>query len=369
MKGKKVISVFGTRPEIIKMYPVIKKLEKIDGIKHISCFTGQHTDLAYPIMEYFSILPDYDLAVMKKSQTLVYLTSRLLNDLKDIFEREQPQLVLVHGDTTTAFSACLTAYYMNIPVGHIEAGLRTYKKVPYPEEFNRVAIDKMSTLCFAPTANNMENLLNEKIHRSSIFVTGNTVIDTLQMTRKMDYYHYELDWVGDSKLLLFTVHRREKGLDELEEIFCAINEITYRYKDVKVLFPVHPRLKDIGLMDIVMSNEHIHCIEPLGIEDFHNLLYLCDLVVTDSGGIQEEAFFLKKPVVVLRDSTERNESVLYGSSYVVGSDKTDIINVVDRILSGKTIIDIDNKLYGDGNASERIVKIITDFLNEKDEFG
>lgn len=360
---KKIIIVFGTRPEAIKMCPLIKEIQKRSGLKVIVCITGQHREMLQQVLEVFRITPDYNLDIMKKNQTLFDVTINVLDRIRGVLELEKPDLVLVHGDTTTTFSAALACYYMKISVGHVEAGLRTYDIYsPYPEEFNRQVVSIVSRFNFAPTEVAKLNLVKAGYDEESIYITGNTAIDALSTTVSSNYRHSELDWVGDSRLILLTAHRRENIGDAMRAIFQAIGRIVNEYEDVKVIYPIHmnPVISEIA-NEILGRNERIHLIAPLDVVDFHNFMNRSYLVLTDSGGIQEEAPSLGKPVLVLRNTTERPEGIAAGNLKLVGTNEEKIYTNVKLLLN-----DTDEYMkmarvknpYGDGFASKRIADIL-----------
>lgn len=363
----KVVSVFGTRPEAIKMCPVIKELEKRDEIQSVVCLTGQHEEMLNQVIDLFEIKPDYNLHIMKKNQTLSMILTSILSGLEEVIRREVPDLILVHGDTSTSFAAALTAFYNHIPIGHVEAGLRTYDmQSPFPEEFNRQATDLISDLYFAPTYQSRSNLIKEGKPFDKIFVTGNTVIDALKTTVRNDYQNPLIDWCGDSKLVLLTAHRRENIGKPMENIFMAVRDIVNKYQDVKVIYPIHKNPKVREIADKIFTDcDRIRLIEPLDAYDFHNFMNRSYLILTDSGGIQEEAPSLGKPVLVLRDTTERPEGIEAGTLQLVGTEREDIFRETEHLLIDEdayaAISGIENP-YGDGHASERIVNIIINYL-------
>lgn len=367
----KIMIVFGTRPEAIKMCPVINALKGQPTLKTIVCLTGQHKEMLLPVMQIFDLQADYNLEVMQKNQTLSSLTNKLLNGLDSIFTKEKPDLILVHGDTTSAFVASLVAFYHQIPVGHVEAGLRTYDLTsPYPEEYNRQAIDLVSRLYFAPTDLAKLQLLKEGKNEKDIFVTGNTVIDALKTTVKNDYKHPLIDWLGNSKGILLTTHRRENIGQPMKQIFAAIKRIVETHPEVKVVYPMHknPKVREIA-SDVFNNHERIKLIEPLDVVDFHNLMNNSYFIMTDSGGIQEEAPSLGKPVLVMRDTTERPEGVAAGTLKLVGTDAETIFFEADRLLKDanyyQKVSQIKNP-YGDGLASKRIVNAIKKYMLENE---
>ncbi len=349
---KKIIAVFGTRPEAVKMCPLVLELKKRKCFDVKVCLTGQHRELLDSVIGLFGIEADYDLAVMKKEQTLADMTAKIIEGLSPIFESEKPDIVLVHGDTTSAFASALAAFYMKIPVGHVEAGLRTYDiSSPYPEEFNRRAVSLMSSFDFAPTEAAKENLIKEGKDPDRVFVTGNTVVDALNFTAK--------EVRTDEKLVLLTAHRRENIGEPMRNIFSAVRDIARRYPDFKIVYPVHPNPAVRRIAEELLGDvENIELREPLGLKEFHSLLARSFAVLTDSGGVQEEASALGKPTLVLRDKTERREG---GSLILVGTDENGIVSAFDRLASDKNYYDsIKNtpNPFGAGRASERIADII-----------
>lgn len=355
--------VFGTRPEAIKMCPIIKELKKHSDIEIVVCITGQHREMLNQILDVFRVVPNYNLEIMKDSQTLFDITHAILKRIQSILEKEVPDIVLVHGDTTSAFAAALACFYMKISVGHVEAGLRTYNKYsPYPEEFNRQAIDAMADVFFAPTDTAKDNLLAEGKQAKNVYVTGNTVIDALKTTVRSNFSSDIINWVGFSRLILLTAHRRENIGNSMQEMFEAIREVVETYEDVKVVYPVHmnPTVRKIA-KDILGNTERIRLIEPLDVVEFHNLMNHSYLIMTDSGGIQEEAPALGKPVLVMRDTTERPEGIKVGTLRLVGTKRENIKNNLIELLTDNNIY---KKMaqaknpYGDGKASERIVQVL-----------
>jgi len=364
---KKVLIVFGTRPEAIKMCPLILCMEKRKDIKCCVCLTGQHKEMLDTVMKTFSIKPDYNLNIMKENQTLTFITTDILTKLDDIIQIEHPDLLLVHGDTTTSFVAALAGFYHKIPVGHVEAGLRTYcMNSPYPEEFNRQTVDLIADLYFAPTLWAEKNLLSEGKEKRKIYVTGNTVIDALATTVSKSYKHPTLDWAGGSRLILITAHRRENIGEPMKNMFRALLRIVKEFSDVKVVYPVHknPKVREI-VDEFLNDNDRIKIIEPLDVIDFHNFMARSYLILTDSGGIQEEAPALGKPVLVLRNTTERPEGIEAGTLKLVGTIEENIYCETRKILSDKKIYNTMScavNPYGDGHASDRIVDAIQQFL-------
>ena len=360
----KVMSVFGTRPEAIKMAPVVKELESRKEIKSIVCVTAQHREMLDQVLETFEIIPDYDLNIMKQGQTLADITTRALVGLEEVIKKEQPNIVLVHGDTTTTFAGALAAFYNQIDIGHVEAGLRTDNKYsPYPEEMNRQMVDRVTDMYFAPTKLSKENLLKENIDEAKIYITGNTAIDAMKTTVKKDYTHPELDWLkDDERLILVTAHRRENLGDPMRHIFKAIRKIVDEFPNVKVLYPIHlnPKVREVA-HEVFDGCDRVKLIEPLEVFDFHNFQNKCYLIMSDSGGVQEEAPSLGKPVLVLRDTTERPEGIEAGTLKLVGTNEETIYKEAKILLTDKEAYDKMSKAsnpYGDGHASERIVDAI-----------
>ena len=359
----RVLSVFGTRPEAIKMAPVVKELESRDGIKSIVCVTAQHRNMLDQVLDIFKITPDYDLNIMKPGQTLSYITAEVLKGIEEVIIKEKPDLVLVHGDTTTAMAAALAAFYQQVPVGHVEAGLRTYDKYsPFPEEMNRQIIDRIADYLFAPTEVSKENIGSKLNEGQKVFVTGNTAIDALKTTVSSDYSHPDLDWADGSRLLLVTAHRRENLGEPMRNIFRAIRKILEDYKDVKVIYPVHlnPKVQSVA-KEILGDNDCVRLIEPLDVLDFHNFMERAYFILSDSGGVQEEAPSLGKPVLVLRDTTERPEGIKAGTLELVGTDEEKVYSATKELLINadkyKKMSKAKNP-YGDGFASKYIVDAI-----------
>lgn len=359
--------VFGTRPEGIKMCPLVKELKKHEQFETIVCVTGQHREMLQQVLDVFGVIPDYDLEIMKEEQTLYSITTLILEKIKPVLESEKPDVVLVHGDTTTTFATSLAAFYSNIPIGHVEAGLRTYNlQSPFPEEFNRQAVSIVSNFNFAPTEQAKQNLLSEGKPESTIFVTGNTAIDALRTTITESYYHPILDWVGDNRLILLTAHRRENLGTPMEHMFKAVKRVLQEHEDVKVIYPIHknPKVREVARR-IFGDEKRIRLIEPLEVIDFHNFMKRSYMILTDSGGVQEEAPSLGKPVLVMRDTTERPEGVEAGTLKLVGTEEETIYEEFSSLLSDenryKQMSEASNP-YGDGFASERIAKIL---LKEK----
>ena len=359
----KVMSIFGTRPEAIKMAPLVKELEKNERITSMVCVTAQHREMLDQVLDAFEINTDYDLNIMQARQTLGDITTRALPILEEIISNEKPDIVLVHGDTTTSFVGALAAFYNQVAIGHVEAGLRTYDKYsPYPEEMNRQMVDCMVDMYFAPTELSKSNLLKEGKDKDKICVTGNTVIDAMKTTVKEDYYHEVLDWVGNDRLVLLTAHRRENLGKPMKHIFNAIKRAISEFDDVKVVYPIHmnPKVRDVA-NEVFAGLDKIKLIEPLEVVDFHNMINKSYMVLTDSGGIQEEAPSLGKPVLVLRDTTERPEGIDAGTLKLVGTNEEVIYKETKLLLQNKKEYDKMSHAcnpYGDGHASERIVKAI-----------
>ena len=359
----KVMSIFGTRPEAIKMAPLIKELECRDEIKSIVCVTAQHRQMLDQVLETFEITPDYDLNIMKHGQTLAEVTTRALIGLENVIKEVKPDIVLVHGDTTTTFAGALAAFYNQVAIGHVEAGLRTYDKYsPFPEEMNRQMVDCMTDMYFAPTELSKSNLLKQNIDESKIYVTGNTAIDAMKTTVDKDYNNDVFDWVGSDRMILLTAHRRENLGEPMRHIFKAIRKIVDEFDDVKVVYPIHmnPKVREIA-NEIFSNCDRIRLIEPLEVFDFHNFQNKSYIILSDSGGIQEEAPSLGKPVLVLRDTTERPEGIEAGTLKLVGTDEEIIYNETKKLLTNKEEYDKMSKAsnpYGDGNTSKRIVDAI-----------
>ncbi|MDD4036462.1 MAG: UDP-N-acetylglucosamine 2-epimerase (non-hydrolyzing) [Bacilli bacterium] len=364
----KILVVFGTRPEAIKMAPLIKELRTKPDFKVIVCVTAQHREMLDQVLDIFNIVPDYDLNIMSSNQSLIKITTLVLAGIDKIIDEEQPNLVIVHGDTTTTLSTSLATFYNKIKLVHIEAGLRTYNKYfPYPEEINRQITSLLSDYHFAPTNLNKTNLIKEGIKKDNIFVTGNTVIDALKITVKDDYEHKILDELTNKRLILVTVHRRENLGKPMADIFKAIKKITEEYEDILVVFPVHlnPKVREIA-HEILNNHSRIKLIEPLSVIDFHNFMAKSYLILTDSGGIQEEAPSLKIPVLVLRNETERKEGLKAGTIKLIGTDYNNVYKSIKNILDNKKEYKKMTKAinpYGDGNASKKIVEIIDEIYS------
>ena len=360
---KKVMLVFGTRPEAIKMCPLVNELKKREELQTLVCVTGQHRQMLDMVLEAFDVIPDYDLSIMKDKQTLFDVTTNILNRIKEVLEKEKPDVVLVHGDTSTTFVTALACFYLQIPVGHVEAGLRTYNIYsPYPEEFNRQAVSIISKFNFAPTELSKQNLLKEGKDSDSIYVTGNTAIDALKTTVRENYTHPELEWAKGSRLIMITAHRRENLGEPMRHMFKAIRRVMDEHPDVKAIYPIHmnPAVREIA-NEYLGDDDRIHIIEPLDVLDFHNFLSRSYLILTDSGGIQEEAPSLGKPVLVMRDTTERPEGIAAGTLKLVGTEEETIYNEFSRLLSDKAEYEAMSKAsnpYGDGHACERIADVL-----------
>ena len=360
---KKVMLVFGTRPEAIKMCPLVKELQSRDNIKTVVCVTGQHRQMLDQVLDAFHVVPDYDLSIMKAGQTLFNITTNILNSIGDVLDEEKPDVVLVHGDTSTTFVTALACFYKQIPVGHVEAGLRTYNICsPYPEEFNRQAVSIISQYNFAPTELSRQNLLKEGKKAETIWVTGNTAIDALKTTVREDYTHSELDWAADSRLIIITAHRRENLGEPMHHMFRAIRRIMDEHPDVKAIYPIHMNPLVRKAADEELGGcDRIHIIEPLEVLDFHNFLARSFLILTDSGGIQEEAPSLGKPVLVMRDTTERPEGIAAGTLKLVGTDEGAIYRNFKELLENKESYNAmahASNPYGDGFACKRIADIL-----------
>lgn len=368
MQKIRVMSIFGTRPEAIKMAPLVKELESREEIESIVCVTAQHREMLDQVLETFQIKPDYDLNIMKQGQTLGDVTTRALNGLEKVIKECKPDIVLVHGDTTTTFAGALAAFYNQVAIGHVEAGLRTYDKYsPFPEEMNRQMVDCMTDMYFAPTKISQENLLKENIACNKIYVTGNTAIDAMKTTVKDNYTHPELEWIKDNeKMILLTAHRRENLGEPMYHIFRAIKKIVDEFSDVKVIYPIHinPLVRNVA-KEVLGESDRVKMIEPLEVLDFHNFQNKSYLILTDSGGIQEEAPSLGKPVLVLRDTTERPEGIQAGTLKLVGTDETIIYEETKKLLIDKDEYDKMSHAsnpYGNGTASQKIVDAIIDYF-------
>ena len=373
---KKIITIFGTRPEAIKMAPLVKELEKREEIESKVCVTAQHREMLDQVLEYFEIKPDFDLNIMKSKQSLTGITNRVLEGLEEVFIKEKPDMILVHGDTTTTFAGALAAFYQQIKVGHVEAGLRTFDKYfPFPEEMNRKLTGSLADLHFAPTKGSKNNLLREGISENDIYITGNTVIDSMLHTVKEDYKFEneelnKIDYVN-KKVIMITAHRRENWGEGVENICTALNKIVEDNNDVELVYLVHlnPVVKDV-VHERLGGNDRIHLLPPLDTKETHNLMNKCFMVMTDSGGLQEEAPHLGKPVLVLRDVTERPEAVAYGTVKLVGTDIDKIVSEANELIQIKEAYEKMSKSvnpYGDGKASERIADAILRYFDLSDK--
>lgn len=364
---KKVMLVFGTRPEAIKMCPLVKELKTRKNIETIVCVTGQHREMLKQVLDCFEVVPDYNLDIMQDKQTLFDVTTNIINKMRNVLEKVKPDVVLVHGDTSTTFVTSLCAFYMQIPVGHVEAGLRTYDIYsPYPEEFNRQATGIIAKYNFAPTEVAKQNLLREGKDASTIFVTGNTAIDALKTTVKENYENPIFNWVGNDRLIMLTAHRRENLGQPLENMFKAIKRIVDEYENIKVVYPVHknPLVREKA-NKILGNDERIKLIEPLEVIVFHNLLARAHIIMTDSGGIQEEAPSLGKPVLVMRNTTERPEGIKAGTLKLVGTNEENVYKNLKLLLDSKEEYEEMSKAsnpYGDGHACKKIADILEERL-------
>lgn len=361
---KKIMVVFGTRPEAIKMCPLIKELKTRENLETIVCVTGQHRQMLDQVLETFEVTPDYDLSIMKNQQTLFDVTISILDKMKNVLEDVNPDIVLVHGDTSTTFVTALACFYLQIPLGHVEAGLRTNNIYsPYPEEFNRQAVGLVADYHFSPTKQSRDNLLKEGKKESSIYITGNTVIDALKTTVRKDYIHEHIDWASDSRLIMITAHRRENLGQPMRHMFHAIKRIVDETPDIKVIYPIHmnPIVREAAT-EILGDDERIRIIEPLEVLDFHNFMAKSYLILTDSGGVQEEAPSLGKPVLVMRDTTERPEGIEAGTLKLVGTNEEVIYSAFKELLEDEVEYKRMSKAsnpYGDGAACSRIVDILS----------
>ncbi len=361
----KIMLIFGTRPEAIKMCPLVNELKKRPGVNTVVCVTGQHREMLDQVLNVFRVQPEYDLSIMKDKQTLFDITTGVLDNIKAVLEREKPDIVLVHGDTTTTFAAALAGFYCQIPVGHVEAGLRTYDvNNPYPEEFNREAVSLISRFHFAPTELARSNLLREGKKPETIFVTGNTAIDALRTTVRKEYSHPELAWAEGSRLIFITAHRRENLGEPMRRMFLAIRRVLEDHPDVKALYPIHlnPAVRATA-KETLGGLDRVHLCEPMDVFDCHNIMARSHLILTDSGGIQEEAPSLGKPVLVMRETTDRPEGIASGTLKLVGTKEETIYKEFSRLLDDPEAYESMSKAnnpYGDGHASERIADILTD---------
>jgi len=364
---KKIMLVFGTRPEAIKMCPLVLELRRRECFETVVCVTGQHRQMLDSALEAFDVAPEYDLSIMDVNQTLFDITQKVMTGMRDLLLSEKPDVLLVHGDTTTTFASALSAYYLGVPVGHVEAGLRTYNtRSPFPEEFNRQAVDIVTDFNFAPTNASRDNLLREGKRPETIFVTGNTGIDALKTTVRANFTHPELEWAADSRLVMLTAHRRENLGEPMRRIFRSIRRVVEEFPDIKVLYPVHMNPQVVQTAeDEFGGHPRIRLIEPLDVLLFHNFLAHSYLILTDSGGIQEEAPSLGKPVLVLRDTTERPEGVQAGTLRLVGTDEQAVYDGFRSLLTDRTQYEAMSKSsnpYGDGFASKRIADILSEKL-------
>lgn len=361
---KTILVIFGTRPEAIKMCPLVRELRGRQSIRTVTCVTGQHRQMLDQVLEAFQIEPEYDLSIMAKGQTLTDITIRILEKITGVLAEVRPDVVLVHGDTSTAFVTALACFYQHIPIGHVEAGLRTYDlDSPFPEEFNREAISIMARYHFAPTEAARENLLREGKDASRIYVTGNTGIDALQYTVRPAFHHPELEWARDGRLIFITAHRRENLGEPMRHMFRAIRRVMEEHEDIRVLYPIHmnPAVRQIAA-EVFAGSERIHMIDPVDVIDCHNLMARSYLILTDSGGIQEEAPFLGKPVLVMRDTTERPEGVTAGTLKLVGTEEQTIYEAFSQLLTDPVAYAAmahASNPYGDGRASIRIADVLT----------
>jgi len=360
---KKVVLVFGTRPEAVKMCPLVLEMKRREQFETVVCVTGQHREMLDTVLEAFQVAPDHDLSIMDSGQTLFDINTKVLVGMRDVLSAERPDVVLVHGDTTTTFASAVAAFYMGIPIGHVEAGLRTYNmRSPFPEEFNRQAVDLITAYNFAPTETSKENLLREGKNPDTIFVTGNTSIDALKTTVKEDFSHPEMDWAADSRLVMLTAHRRENLGEPMRGFFRAIRRVADEFPDLKVIYPVHmnPTVEQAAKSEF-SGHRRIRLIPPLDVVPFHNFLARSYLILTDSGGIQEEAPSLGKPVLVLRDTTERPEGVAAGTLKLVGTDEEAVYEGFRQLVTDNALYESMSKAsnpYGDGFASKRIADIL-----------
>ena len=360
---KKIMTVFGTRPEAIKICPLILEMKKRAGLQVVVCVTAQHRQMLDQVLVTFGVVPDYDLNIMKDRQTLFHITTNVLNGIKEVLEKERPDVVLVHGDTSTTFVTALACFYLQIPVGHVEAGLRTYNIYsPYPEEFNREAVSIISQYNFAPTPLARENLIREGKKAETIYVTGNTVIDAMQHTVRQDYTHPELEWVGDGKMIFITAHRRENLGEPMHNMFRAIRRVLDEHPDCKAVYPIHmnPVVRDAAAAELG-DCDRIHIIEPIEVFDCHNFEARCHLCLTDSGGIQEECPSYGRPVLVMRDTTERPEGVDAGTLRLVGTNEEVIYRNFKELLENQEAYDLMAHAcnpYGDGKACVRIADVL-----------
>lgn len=370
MKKLKVAVVFGTRPEAIKMAPIIKKLDEDDRFEPLVIVTAQHREMLDQVLDYFKIKPNYDLDIMEKSQTLNSITIKVLGEIEPVYHQEQPDLILVHGDTTTTFAAAIAGFYEGIKVGHVEAGLRTWDtQSPFPEEMNREAVDVIADYYFAPTEQSRQNLLKENHQDQAIFVTGNTVIDAMKYTVSDNYKNDMISGVDFSKrVILLTMHRRENLGEPMRNVFSAVKRLALENSDIEVIFPVHKNPKVRAIANKILANvDNIHLIEPLDVFDFHNVMSKCFLVMSDSGGVQEEAPHFGIPVLVLREETERPEGIEAGTLKLVGTDYKRVYDEACKLLADKVAyhaMSSKKNPYGDGFSSDRILEAIYKELKE-----
>ncbi|QNQ83273.1 UDP-N-acetylglucosamine 2-epimerase (non-hydrolyzing) [Lactobacillus sp. PV037] len=371
MKQLKVMTVFGTRPEAIKMAPVVLKLQADSRFKPVTVVTAQHREMLDQVLEIFKIVPDYDFNIMHKNQTLEEITSKVMLDLSKVIKKEKPDIVLVHGDTTTSFAASLATFYQQTTLGHVEAGLRTWNKYsPFPEEMNRQMTDDLADLYFAPTELSKENLIKENHPAKNIYVTGNTAIDALQQTVQQEYHHEVLDQIEDGKrIILVTMHRRENQGEPMRRVFQVMKEVVDSYNDVEIIYPVHlsPAVRKVAT-EVLGNDKRIHLIDPVDVVDFHNLAKRSYFIMTDSGGVQEEAPSLGKPVLVLRDTTERPEGVKAGTLKLVGTDQAKVRQAMIKLLEDKEFYNqmaTAKNPYGDGHASEKILDAMIEYEKNK----
>ena len=371
MNKVKVMTVFGTRPEAIKMAPLVLKLKKDDRFEEITVVSAQHREMLDQVLDIFKIKPDHDFNIMHKNQTLEDITSKVMLDMAKVIKKEQPDIVLVHGDTTTSFAAGLATFYEQTKLGHVEAGLRTWNKYsPFPEEMNRQMTDDLTDLYFAPTKLSKQNLIKENHLADNIYVTGNTAIDALEQTVKEDYHHDVLDEINpDSKIVLVTMHRRENQGEPMRRVFKVMKQIVDSHKDVEIIYPVHlsPRVQKVA-KEVLSDDPRIHLIKPLDVVDFHNLAKKSYFIMTDSGGVQEEAPSLGKPVLVLRDTTERPEGVAAGTLKLVGTEVDKVRAEMIRLLEDEkayTKMANAKNPYGDGKAADRIMDAIAYYFDKE----
>lgn len=370
MRKIKVMCVFGTRPEAIKMAPLVKELKRREEIDCTLCVTAQHREMLDQVLHAFDLIPDHDLNIMKQGQSLADVTTRALLGLQEVMRQERVDIVLVHGDTTTTFAGALAAFYEQIAVGHVEAGLRTWHKYsPYPEEMNRQMVGVLADLHFAPTKQSAQNLLREGKRPETVVITGNTAIDAMATTIKKDYTHPQLEWAKGSRMILLTAHRRENLGEPMRQIFQGIKRIIEEFDDVKVLYPIHknPLVREIA-NEVFAGMERVRLIEPLEVLDFHNFQNQATLILTDSGGIQEEAPSLGKPVLVLRDTTERPEGIAAGTLKLVGTEEETIYQETKKLLcdaQAYAAMRHASNPYGDGHASERIADAIISWFDDR----